>query len=144
MLEYTGINADVAELADALDSKSSGKPCGFESHHQHQKILIFFPICCCQFEMKILFFISIFCIERFLFYMSNKENQTNQLLNNIFTIAKSFIILLILGFLMLYISSLGPEIYTKNSFEHNFTGGWLYNEYLNPIYGILGLIIYIS
>lgn len=76
--------------------------------------------------------------------MSNKENQTNQLLNNIFTIAKSFIILLILGFLMLYISSLGTEIYTKNSFEHNFTGGWLYNEYLNPIYGILGLIIYIS
>ena len=31
------IYADVAELADALDSKSSGKPCGFESHHQHQK-----------------------------------------------------------------------------------------------------------
>ena len=29
-------NADVAELADALDSKSSGKPCGFESHHRYQ------------------------------------------------------------------------------------------------------------
>ncbi len=28
--------ADVAELADALDSKSSGKPCGFESHHRYQ------------------------------------------------------------------------------------------------------------
>ena len=26
----------MAELADAPDSKSGGKPCGFESHHQHQ------------------------------------------------------------------------------------------------------------
>ena len=26
----------MAELADALDSKSSGKPCGFESHHRYQ------------------------------------------------------------------------------------------------------------
>ena len=30
------IHADVAELADAHDSKSCGKPCGFESHHRHQ------------------------------------------------------------------------------------------------------------
>ena len=29
-------NATVAELVDALDSKSSGKPCGFESHFGHQ------------------------------------------------------------------------------------------------------------
>ena len=28
--------ADVAELADAPDSKSGGKPCGFESHHRYQ------------------------------------------------------------------------------------------------------------
>ena len=27
---------DVAELADAHDSKSCGKPCGFESHHRDQ------------------------------------------------------------------------------------------------------------
>ena len=27
----------MAELADAHDSKSCGKPCGFESHHRHQK-----------------------------------------------------------------------------------------------------------
>ena len=26
----------MAELADALDSKSSGKPCGFESDHRYQ------------------------------------------------------------------------------------------------------------
>ena len=32
--------ADVAELVDALDSKSSGKPCGFESHHQYQDIFV--------------------------------------------------------------------------------------------------------
>lgn len=24
-------------MADAFDSKSNGKPCGFESHHRHQK-----------------------------------------------------------------------------------------------------------
>ena len=27
----------MAELADAPDSKSGGKPCGFESHFGHQK-----------------------------------------------------------------------------------------------------------
>ena len=27
--------ADVAELVDAHDSKSCGKPCGFESHHRY-------------------------------------------------------------------------------------------------------------
>ena len=26
----------MAELADAPDSKSGGKPCGFESHHRYQ------------------------------------------------------------------------------------------------------------
>ena len=31
------IYAQVAELADAHDSKSCGKPCGFESHFGHQK-----------------------------------------------------------------------------------------------------------
>ena len=31
--------ADVAELADAQDSGSCGKPCGFESLHPHQKFL---------------------------------------------------------------------------------------------------------
>ena len=29
-------NARMAELADAHDSKSCGKPCGFESHFGHQ------------------------------------------------------------------------------------------------------------
>ena len=27
----------MAELADAHDSKSCGKPCGFESHHRYHK-----------------------------------------------------------------------------------------------------------
>ena len=31
----------MAELADAPDSKSGGKPCGFESHHRYQKIVVF-------------------------------------------------------------------------------------------------------
>ena len=30
----------MAELADAHDSKSCGKPCGFDSHWWHQKDLI--------------------------------------------------------------------------------------------------------
>ena len=28
-------------MADAPDSKSGGKPCGFESHHRYQKIVVF-------------------------------------------------------------------------------------------------------
>lgn len=39
MLLYVGIlvHADVAELADALDLGSSGRPCRFDSCHPHQK-----------------------------------------------------------------------------------------------------------
>ena len=51
------IYADVAELADAHDSKSCGKPCGFESHHRYQrekkKIFISFFIFCIEYNNKI-------------------------------------------------------------------------------------------
>ncbi len=36
MVDY-GTKADMAELADAHDSKSCGKPCGFESRYRQKK-----------------------------------------------------------------------------------------------------------
>ena len=39
--ENLALAAAVAELADALDSKSSGKPCRFESGQRHSKSLEF-------------------------------------------------------------------------------------------------------
>lgn len=36
--------ATVAELVDALDSKSSGKPYGFESHQRHHFFSIYYYI----------------------------------------------------------------------------------------------------
>ena len=36
------------------------------------------------------------------------------------------------------------EIYTKDSSNRYYTGGWLYHEDLNPIYGVVGIIIYIA
>lgn len=30
------LNADMSELADESDSKSDGKPCGFDPHYPHQ------------------------------------------------------------------------------------------------------------
>ena len=83
--------------------------------------------------------------------MSNNENIINQSTKKnknklwyiISTIIKSLIVLLIIGFIMLLISVGGAEIYTKNTYYRNYTGGWLYHEYLNPVYGLTGIIIYI-
>ena len=46
------MNAQVAELADAHDSKSCGKPCGFESHfgHQNKKVQTKSVLFCFQFQ----------------------------------------------------------------------------------------------
>ncbi len=34
---YNGVNADMAELADAQDLESCGQPCEFDPHYPHQK-----------------------------------------------------------------------------------------------------------
>ena len=35
----------MSELADELDSKSSGKPCGFEPHYRHSNDRHTFTVC---------------------------------------------------------------------------------------------------
>jgi len=83
--------------------------------------------------------------------MSDDENITNlttkkcknELWNILSTIIKSLIVLLIIGFIMLWISAGGAEVYIKDASNRNYTGGWLYHEYLNPVYGLIGIIIYI-
>ena len=83
--------------------------------------------------------------------MSDDENIINQITKKtknklwyiISTIIKSLIVLLIIGFIMLWISLGGAEVYIKDAFNRNYTGGWLYHEYLNPVYGLIGIIIYI-
>ena len=81
--------------------------------------------------------------------MSDNENIINPTKNKLWTIfssiIKSIIVLLIIGIIM-YVSSLwgAEEIYTKNSSNRYYTGGWLYHEDLNPIYGVVGIIIYIA
>ncbi|MCH5272834.1 MAG: hypothetical protein J1E35_04110 [Lachnospiraceae bacterium] len=83
--------------------------------------------------------------------MSDNENtippitrkSKNNLWHIISTIIKSIIVLLIIGFIMLYISYWGTEVYTKNSSNRYYTGGWNYHEDLNPVYGLRGIIIYI-
>lgn len=71
------------------------------------------------------------------------EKSKNKFWNIFSTIIKSTIVLLIIGFIMLWISMWGAEIYTKNSWGRNYTGGLMYHEYLNPFYGLIGIIIYI-
>ena len=83
--------------------------------------------------------------------MSDDENiinpitrkSKNKLWYIISTIIKSLIVLLIIGFIMLWISAEGAEVYIKDASNRNYTGGWLYHEYLNPVYGFIGIIIYI-
>lgn len=85
------------------------------------------------------------------FYMSDYENITNpkigksknKLWGILSTIIKSIIVLFIIGFIMLWISAGGSEVYIKDASNRNYTGGWGYHEYLNPIYGLIGIIIYI-
>ena len=83
--------------------------------------------------------------------MSDAENiikQTTKKTENkvwyiISTIIKSVTILLMIGFIMMCLSAWGAEIYTKNSFNRSYTGGWNYLENLNSVYGLIGIIIYI-
>ena len=80
--------------------------------------------------------------------MSDDENiinpitrkSKNKLWYIISTIIKSLIVLLIIGFIMLWISAEGAEVYIKDASNRNYTGGWLYHEYLNPVYGFIGII----
>jgi len=72
--------------------------------------------------------------------MSDDENiitkkSENELWNIFSTIIKSLLVLLIIGFIMLWISAGGAEIYAKNGFDHS--------ESLNPVYGLVSLIIFI-
>lgn len=67
----------------------------------------------------------------------------NELWNILSTISKSLIVLLMIGFIMLCISAGGAEVYIKAADNRYYTGGWLYHEYLNPVYGLIGIIIYI-
>ena len=81
--------------------------------------------------------------------MSDNENVKNPTQNKLWTIfssiIKSIIALLIIGIIMCALSSWGAgEIYTKDSSNRYYTGGWLYHEDLNPIYGVVGIIIYIA
>ena len=81
--------------------------------------------------------------------MSDNENVINPTKNKLWTIfssiIKSIIVLLIIGVIMYVLSLWGAEeIYTKNSSNRYYTGGWLYHEDLNPIYGVVGIIIYIA
>ena len=78
----------------------------------------------------------------------NIINQTTKTTKNklwyiISTSIKSLILLLIIGFIMLWISAEGAEVYRKDAFNRNYTGGWIYKAYLNPVYGLIGIIIYI-
>lgn len=71
------------------------------------------------------------------------QKSKNGLWNILSTIIKSLIVLLIIGFIMLLISEEGSTIYIKYAYDRNYTGGWLYHEYLNPVYGLIGIVIYI-
>ena len=75
----------------------------------------------------------------------NIEKTINQKVNyGIFsTIIKSIIVLLIIGVIMLWVSAGGSEIYIKDAYNRDYTGGWGYAEYLNSVYGVVGIIIYI-
>ena len=84
-----------------------------------------------------------------MFFMSDNENIKNPTKNKLWSIfssiIKSIILLFIIGIIMCALSSWGAEeIYTKDSSNRYYTGGWLYHEDLNPIYGIVGIIIYIA
>ena len=76
--------------------------------------------------------------------INNKTNRSGSKVWKFFsTIFKTIIILIIEGFIILNLSSWGSEIYIGNSSNRYYTSGWLYQEDLNPIYGVLGIIIYV-
>lgn len=76
---------------------------------------------------------------------STSPKNKNKLWNILSTIIKSIIVLFIIGFMMSCIAGWSSAtVYTSNSYNRSYTGGWLYHEYLNPIYGLIGIIIYIA
>lgn len=80
--------------------------------------------------------------------MSDQKNQNSKTINSFWsvfsTIIKSIIILFIIGTIMYVMSLWGAEgVYQKNSSNRSYIGGWTYHEDLNPIYGLMGIIIYI-
>ena len=80
--------------------------------------------------------------------MSDEKNQNSKTTNSFWiifsTIIKSIIILCIIGTIMYIMSLWGAEgVYQKNSSNRSYIGGWTYHEDLNPIYGLMGIIIYI-
>ncbi len=52
----------------------------------------------------------------------NEKKSPNKFWNVFSSVLKSLIILFIIGFIMLCISSLGSEIYVKNSFNRVYIG----------------------
>lgn len=80
--------------------------------------------------------------------MSDEKNQNSKITNSFWiifsTIIKSIIILCIIGTIMYVMSLWGAEgVYQKNSSNRSYIGGWTYHEDLNPIYGLIGIVIYI-
>lgn len=87
--------------------------------------------------------------RKMVFYMSDDEKMINPTKNKLWfifsTIIKSTVVLLIIAVIMYLVAVWGgEEIYTKNSSNRYYTGGWLYHEDLNSIYGLIGIIIYIA
>lgn len=81
--------------------------------------------------------------------MSDDEKIINQKKNKLWsifsTIIKGTVVLLIIAVIMYLIALWGAEeIYTKNSSNRYYTGGFSYHENLNSIYGLIGIIIYIA
>ena len=85
------------------------------------------------------------------FYMFDDKNiinpkigkSKNKLWGILSTIIKNILVLLIIGFIMLWMSGGGAEIYIKDAYNRSCINGWGYHEYLNPVYGVIGTIIYI-
>ena len=80
--------------------------------------------------------------------MSDEKNQNSKTTNSFWiifsTIIKSIIVLFIIGTIMYVMSLWGAEgVYQKNSSNRSYIGGWTYHEDLNPIYGLMGIVIYI-
>lgn len=72
-----------------------------------------------------------------------KSITKNKVWSVITTIIKSVLVILIIGFIMFFGSAGGAEVYRKDVYNSVSTGSWNYHAYLNPIYGMVGIIIYI-
>lgn len=81
--------------------------------------------------------------------MSDNKNAISSTKNKLWTIIssiiKSIILLIIIGIIMYALSYwLSEEIYRKNSSNFHYNCAWNYNETLDPVYGVAGIIIYIA